>query len=279
MTNGYLLSLRQPDPARRLARRPLRPAPGVRGRRRWFAVGLRALRPRAEPGGPDRGPRAAGHRRGAAHPGQPGDDPGRLRARGPGTGDRRLVGTRRDRRGDRPVRRRRPGRLRELALDLPHQPASRRGHGADRGPRTSRRPATRTPRATSTGGARCSPRWRSAGRRTPSSSGAVRRPWSPPASPWSPPVGFVLVERREAEPMLQLGLFARPHVLGVQRDDVPGLRRARRHELLRDPPAADRRGVRRAGGGSRVPADDGLRCCSSPPPAAGWRRGSVRGCR
>ena len=69
-------------------------------------------------------------------------------------------------RRDRAVRRRRAGRVRRLALDLPDQPAAGRGDGVHRGHVRCRRPATRTPPRTSTSSGRCSPPWRSAGRRT-----------------------------------------------------------------------------------------------------------------
>ena len=71
----------QPDPARRLARRPVRAPPGLRGRGRLVRGGLRAVRPGPQPRGADRGPRPPGRRRRTAHAGQPGDDPGRVRAR------------------------------------------------------------------------------------------------------------------------------------------------------------------------------------------------------
>ena len=72
------------DPARRLARRPLRPAPDLRDRHRVVRRGLAAVRPRADPRGADRRPDPAGSRRRPAHARQPGDHPGGLRPRRPG---------------------------------------------------------------------------------------------------------------------------------------------------------------------------------------------------
>ena len=72
-----------PDPARRLARRPVRAAPDVRHRHDLVRRGLAAVRARPQRRGADRGPDPAGRRRRAAHAGQPGDDPGRLPRRGP----------------------------------------------------------------------------------------------------------------------------------------------------------------------------------------------------
>ena len=48
ITNGYLLTLASADPARRLARRPVRPAPGLRGRHRLVRARLAAVRDRAQ---------------------------------------------------------------------------------------------------------------------------------------------------------------------------------------------------------------------------------------
>ena len=98
ITNGYLLSL--------ASLILLGGSLGDRfGRRRIFVVGdglvrggVAAVRAGAQPRGADRGPDPPGRRRRAAHARQPGDDPGRLRRRGPGAGDRRLVRARRHRR-------------------------------------------------------------------------------------------------------------------------------------------------------------------------------------
>ena len=83
------------DPARRLARRPVRPAQGLPDRRGLVRAGLGRCAGWRPTWSPDRRPRAAGRRRRAAHPGSPGDHPGVLPPRGPGPGDRRLVGARR----------------------------------------------------------------------------------------------------------------------------------------------------------------------------------------
>ena len=75
------------------------------GRRRVFLVGRRlvrrglaALRARPDHRPAGRRPRAAGHRRRAAHPGQPGPHPVLVPARRPGPGDRPVVGAGRHRR-------------------------------------------------------------------------------------------------------------------------------------------------------------------------------------
>ena len=154
----------QPDPARRLARRPLRSPAGLRDRhglvrrRRRCCAAWRPTR------AADRGPHPAGRRRRAAHAGQPGDDPGRLRPRRPGArrsaswsglgGIAAAIG---------PFVGGCAGRVRQLALDLPDQPADRRGHRGGRACGTCRRPPTRTRRAASTSPARCSRRSSSAG--------------------------------------------------------------------------------------------------------------------
>ena len=63
----------------------------------WFAHRLGPVRHRPQRPGPDRGAGAAGRRGRPAHPGQPRHLAGFLPARGPGPGDRRLVGTVRSR--------------------------------------------------------------------------------------------------------------------------------------------------------------------------------------
>ena len=95
----------------------------------------------------------------------------------------------------------------ELALDLPHQPAARRGHGAHRGPLRpgDPRPARVEPlRLVGRG-----PRVAGAGRDDvrPDRVGRLVRRRGGGRRRGRPPVGFVLVEGREAEPMLQLGIF------------------------------------------------------------------------
>ncbi len=138
------------------------------GRRRIFVVGtiwfaaaslLCGIAP--EPTGADRRPHPPGHRRRDADAGQPGDDPGRLRAREPCPGDRVVVGPGQHRGRRRAVRGRCAGRLRLVALDLPDQPAAGRPHRRDRPCAGCPRPATPTPPNTSTSPARSSPRSRS----------------------------------------------------------------------------------------------------------------------
>ena len=124
------------DPARRVPRRPARAAAGLPGRGRPLHARLAALRGRADGRVADRRPAGPGGRRGAADPGQPGDHRGELPPRRPGAGDRRLVGPRRRRDGDRAAARRLADRRGLLARDLPDQPAARRlralGGGAPR---------------------------------------------------------------------------------------------------------------------------------------------------
>ena len=106
---------------------------------------------------------------GAAHAdaGQPGDDPGRLRAREPRPGDRVVVGPGQHRGRRRAVRGRCSRRLRLVALDLPDQPAAGRPHRRDRPSAGCPRPATPTPPTASTWPGRSSPRSPSAASPTP----------------------------------------------------------------------------------------------------------------
>ncbi len=116
-------------PARWLPRRPPRPQADLRRRHDLVRRRLAALRAGTDRGGADRGPRAPGRRRRAAHPGQPGDDPELLPRQGPRPRDRRLVRAGRDRDGAGSAGRRPAGRPRLVALDLPHQPPAGRTHG------------------------------------------------------------------------------------------------------------------------------------------------------
>ena len=163
-------------------------------------------------------------------PGQPGDDPGRLRAA--------RTGRRRSARG--PGWAASPaaigpfvgGALVEYAdwrwiflINLPIAVAHRvhRACGAV--------PETRDPHAL--GALRR--RRRGAGRRWPSAGatyaliewGGHRAPWA--RSWWRSlaAVGFVVVERASDQPMLPLGIFAQPDLQRRQRDDAAGVRRAR----------------------------------------------------
>ena len=121
------------------------------GRRRVFVIGvglftaaslLCAIAPSDETA--DRRAVAAGDRRGAADPGQPGDDRGELPPRRPPTGDRRLVGAGGRGDGDRPAARRISDRRGLVAGGVPDQPPARGLR--DRRPRgTCPRPATRPP--------------------------------------------------------------------------------------------------------------------------------------
>ena len=132
-------------PARRLARRPLRPAPRLRHRGRVVRRRLGGLRAGADTRSAHRRPGAPGRRRRAAHARQPGDDPGLVPARRPRQGDRHVVGARRHRRRPRPVRRRLARAVRELAVGVPRQPAARRRRRCGSPSCTCPRPATRTP--------------------------------------------------------------------------------------------------------------------------------------
>ena len=117
------------DPARRRARRPLRPAADLRDRHGVVRARVAALQRGAEHRDPRGGPGVAGHRRRAAHARKPRDPPGELPRARPRAGGRRVVRTRRRRRCDRPVRRRCARRRPGVALGLPDQPADRRrGH-------------------------------------------------------------------------------------------------------------------------------------------------------
>ena len=116
---------RRADPARRLARRPLRPPAGVPIGVVWFALASLLCGVAPNVGGARRGPDAAGRRRGAAHAGQPGDDPGVVPTRRTGRGDRGVVGAAADARRSARSSAVTGGR-RLVALDLPDQPAARR---------------------------------------------------------------------------------------------------------------------------------------------------------
>ena len=121
-------------PAVREAERPLRPPEPVRGLDLDLPARLGAVRARAVDGPADRLPGAAGDRRRRADPALAGRDrrpllPARARPlpglHGRGVGDRG---------GRRPAARRHAHRRRELALDLPHQPAAGRGRAGRRDP-------------------------------------------------------------------------------------------------------------------------------------------------
>ncbi len=105
------------------------------GRRRIFVIGLIgfgvtsvALRDRPDRRVPDRRPRPAGDRRGAAGPRLAGDRRRDLRGRGARQGGRHLDRLDRDRDRARPGRRRGADRGALLAGDLLGQPAADRGH-------------------------------------------------------------------------------------------------------------------------------------------------------
>ena len=137
------------DPARRLARRPLRAPARVRHRGRAVHRRVGAVRGGADGRAADRRQAVAGGRRGAAHARQPGDDrvelpPDRSRA-----GDRRLVRARRRGDGARPVAGRLSGRGGLVARDLHHQRAARdrrRSLGRPPRPRDPRPDSRRPPR-------------------------------------------------------------------------------------------------------------------------------------
>ena len=95
---GYLLALGLADPARRRAGRPVRAPQGLRDRHGVVRRRVAAVRRGAEHRGARRRPGAAGRRRGAAHPRQPGDPAGELRPGRSGQGRGRVVRARRCRR-------------------------------------------------------------------------------------------------------------------------------------------------------------------------------------
>ncbi len=138
-----------PDPVRRMARRPVRAAPGVRVRDHRVRGRLAPVWPRSHPGGADRRADPAGARRRGPHSRQPGHDAGGVPAGRPSQGDRHLVRPRRHRGRRRPLRGWDPGRLRLVAVDLPDQPAPGGDHHLDRravGPREPGPRALRTRR-------------------------------------------------------------------------------------------------------------------------------------
>ena len=174
------------DPARRRAGRPARPAAGLRHRHGLVRPGLAAVRCRAQRRDPHRGAGAAGHRRRAADPGEPGDDPGRLPLRGPQPRDRGVVRPRWDRRGARSAGGRSARRPRLLAVDLPDQPPARGAHRVARDDDGCPRPGTRarTPASTSPAPrSRRSPSPASPGR---SPTRAAARRGGPSPSGWGP---------------------------------------------------------------------------------------------
>ena len=196
----------QPDPARRLARRPVRPAPDLRDRHGLVRAAslLCGLAPTAEVLIAARILQGVG---GALlTPGSLAMIQGAFVPRGPGAGDRRLVRPRRDRRRDRPVRRRRPGRVRQLALDLPDQPAARRGHRPDRAALGARdpRPARARPLRLRRRGAR-----RARARRHDVRADRVGRPARARGPPWSRLLAAVGVRRRRAARATQPDAAAR----------------------------------------------------------------------
>ena len=140
------------DPARRLARRSVRPAADLRRRRPLVHRRLAALCDRPERRRADRRPPASGRRRRPADARQPGDDRVELPARRPRPRDRRLVRPRRRRDRPRAAARRLARRGGLVAGDLPDQRPDRRLRGADgnpprpRDPRPQRARASRRPR-------------------------------------------------------------------------------------------------------------------------------------
>ncbi|CAA9357886.1 MAG: Uncharacterized MFS-type transporter, partial [uncultured Nocardioidaceae bacterium] len=245
-----------PDPARRLARRPVRTPAGLRRRHRLVRPGIAAVRARADRRGAHRGAGASGDRRSAAHPRQPRDDPGRVRRGGPQPGDRRVVRPRRDRSRDRSARGWRAGGPRVLALDLPHQPPPGRGHHLAGPPLGARDAGPALPRAVRRHGRRAGvARARrahgradrlaqpaAAGRCDGRSRGRRRLPAVGAPGP------------RADGPARPL---PRPHVQRGQRDDPRGLRRPGGDPVLPRAPAADRRRLLRPRGRTGHPADHG----------------------
>ena len=114
------------DPARRLARRSLRAPADLPDRRRLVHHRVGAVRVRAERRSSDPGPRDPGRRRRPPYSGEPRDHRSHLPAGRPRPGNRSVVGAHRHRGRHGPARRRLPDRRRQLAGDLPDQPAARR---------------------------------------------------------------------------------------------------------------------------------------------------------
>ena len=238
-----------PDPARWVARRPLRPTPDLRGRHHLVRRRFAALRPRPRPDHHDHRPHPPGHRRGDADARQPGDDPGRLRAREPCPGDRVVVRSGQHRGRRRAVRGRCSHRLRLVALDLPDQPAAGRPHRRDRravgaGDERPRRP--RQVRRDRGGPRRRRARWHHlrpdrVGPHVRTVGGCHRRRH-----------GDRLPARRTPRPAADDAArpVPRPHLQRRQRDDAPGVRRPGRGAVLPGPAAPDRRGLRRPQGRS-----------------------------
>ena len=273
------------DPAGRLARRPVRPAPGLRPRHRVVRRRQPAVRARARRRGADRGTGAAGDRRRAADPRQPRAPAGVVRPGRPGPGRGRLVRARRGRRGHRPVRRRAAGRG-VVAARLPHQPAAvrdrRRGRPASRpgvlGPagQPARRRGRRAPGRAGAGrgdvrpggcrGARGLHRCageRSGRRGRPGRVRARRTPRRPPDAA-AGGVRLPAVQRRQRRHLRRL---RRPGRGALPARRAPAGRRrllaARRRHLVAARHRAHARAVRS--------------CC--PLGQAPWPRGSARGCR
>ena len=216
VVDAYTLDARGHGHHRRVAGRPLRPPPAVRRRPRALHRDVAAVRRRAVDHDAQRLARRAGRRRGDHVRGLA----GRALARVPATAGAHQ-GARRLRRDDaRRVRDRAAGRRRadvgpRLALDLPDQPAARRGLPVDRAPPRRRvvgpaRAAGR-PRRPADADRRALPaRLRAAARQR--AGGRARRSWRRSAARSGCGAAFVAVEARVAQPMLPLRPVPQPVV-------------------------------------------------------------------
>ena len=250
----------------------------------WFAVASLLCGARADGAAAHRRPRPAGSRRRAAHPGQPRDDPGDVRAAGPGPRDRRVVGARRGRDRGGAVRGRLadPGGL--LAVGLPHQRCRSPSSSCWSPGGTSRRRGTAPSRGTFDALGAVLGALGLAGVTYAIIEAPVRGPGAPVVVAaalvgLASMVGFVVVESARAAP----DAAARDLLLG------PVHRRERRHvHRLRRASAGCSScswcSCRWWPGSPRSPPV--RRCCRSPssccccPPAPGsWRSGSGHGCR
>ena len=212
--NAYLITLSSLILLGRLARRPLRRAADVHGRRRRVRRHVRLLRGGADDRAAGGRPSAAGRVRRPPDPRRPGRDRRDLPTRRAREGSRRLDRVGRDRHRARAADRRAARRCRLVAVDLRHQHPDRPHHPRARDARHGAGPAAARPeaRVDYVGAALCAlglagftyglieqPRngWGDPGVWLPLAAGAVLF------------VAFVVWEARSSHPMLPLELFRR----------------------------------------------------------------------
>ena len=202
--------VRRVPPHRRRARRPLRPAQGLRRRPRHLHRRVSRRRARAEHRRADRRAGGAGARRRHRRAAQPHAAERRDRARAARPRARPVVGHQRPRRRARPARRRRGDRGDLVAVDLlaqrPGRPGARPARRCASSRRATARPGGSTSRASRSRRPACSAS-------SSASSAATRRAGAAPRSSLPIAIGaallvaFVAWELRAAAPMLPMRFF------------------------------------------------------------------------